>query len=198
MFSHFRKQIILLVVLLTAQYIIQAQGPVAIGQKAPGFSIDLLYEKKLLNLDSISKNKIVVIEFWATWCVPCIKAFPHLNELQKKFKTENVIFLSVTYESNKNKIDSFLKKHLLTTTIGLDMDLKMFKDYAAWAIPQTIIIDKQRNVVVSIHPEQLNENIIKDVLDGKPLNIPNYGKQTYFDPKGAEEYFRKLEKEGKN
>lgn len=179
-------------------YMGKTQAPVTIGQKAPKFIVDLFHEETPVCLDSISGNKIIVIEFWATWCVYCIKAFPHLNELQKEFDDKDVVFLSLTYESNRGKIDSCLKKYPLNTKVALDRDFRMFRAYGAWAIPQTIIINKSRDVVVSIHPDQLTAKIIKDVLEGKPLDIPNNGKQAYFDPKGAEEYFRKLEKEGKN
>ena len=175
-----------------------SQQPPSIGLRVPAFTVELMNEKKILELDSIDKEKIIVIEFWATWCVPCLKAFPHFNELQEKFKNKPVMFLSVTYERNNEKLIAFLEKHPIKTLVATDINLKMFKDYAAWAIPQTLIIDKNRNLVVSIHPEKITAEIIQDVLDGKKIDIKENGKQAYFDPKGAEEYFRKLEKEGKN
>lgn len=186
-----------IVVLLGHAAISQKSAP-AIGEQAPEFVLSDLSTGNNLTLDSIVKSNIVVIEFWATWCVPCVQAFPHINELKEKFSGKNIIFLSVTYEQNKEKIKEFITKHPLLTSVGLDNDLKMFKDYCAWAIPQTLIIDKNKKLLVSIHPDKINERIIQDILDGKKVNIPDNGKQTYFDPEGAEEYFRKLEREWKN
>jgi thiol-disulfide isomerase/thioredoxin len=172
-------------------------GPIKIGQKAPSFKLKILNKDRFIKLDSISENRIVVIEFWATWCGPCIQAFPHIDSLKQKFSNAGVDFLSITYETNENKLNKFLAIHPLNTLVCIDQDLKMFKDYQAWAIPQTLIIDKKRNLVVSLYPTKVTEQIIRDVLDNKPLDIPGNGHQTYFDPKGAEAYFRKVEKESK-
>src|ERR1700679_2534416 len=65
------------------------------------------------------KGKVVVLEFWATWCGPCIKAIPHLNDLAEQFKGKPVVFISVTSE-NEDVVRFFLKKHPMKTWVGLD------------------------------------------------------------------------------
>src|ERR1039457_5194390 len=65
------------------------------------------------------KGKVVVLEFWATWCGPCVKAIPHLNDLAEQFKDKPVVFISVTSE-NEDVVRIFLKNHPMKTWVGLD------------------------------------------------------------------------------
>jgi len=55
-------------------------------------------------------GKAVVLEFWATWCAPCVAAIPHLNELATQFKDRPVVFLSVSDET-PSVVEAFLQKH---------------------------------------------------------------------------------------
>jgi len=182
---------------ITLQNLHAQTAEIKIGQKVPGFKLKILNKNQFVSLDSISKSKIVVIEFWATWCGPCIHAFPHIDSLRQKFAGKNVDFISVTYETNEKKLNNFFVLHPLGTLICIDQDMKMFKAYQAWAIPQTLIIDKNENLAVSIYPTRLTEKIIQDVLDGKTIDIPENVRKPYNDPQGAEDHFRKIEKEEK-
>ena len=67
------------------------------------------------------RGKVVVLEFWATWCAPCVKAVPHLKRLVDEFKDQPVVFLSVTSEPAE-KIRKFLISHPMRASIGLDTD----------------------------------------------------------------------------
>jgi thiol-disulfide isomerase/thioredoxin len=63
-------------------------------------------------------GKVVVLEMWATWCGPCVKAIPHLNELAGKFKDRPVVFLSVTDEEQK-VVEAFLNKRRISGWVGI-------------------------------------------------------------------------------
>jgi thiol-disulfide isomerase/thioredoxin len=122
-----------------------------------------------------NKNKIYIVELWATWCVPCIAAMPHLNELNNKFKDKNVIFIAQdVMEDNREKVLAFVKQKAdaLSFSVafggaqGTDFDLKWIKAAGVDAIPQTFII--QNNILVwQTHPGMLNEEVLQLLVDGK-------------------------------
>ena len=92
------------------------------------------------------KGKVVFINFWATWCPPCIAEMPSINELHKKFRgNEHVIFLMVDVDKDYNKSDKFMKKR------GYEM--KVFNPasqippaFMQGTIPTTVILDKNGNI----------------------------------------------------
>src|SRR5690349_20820414 len=69
------------------------------------------------------KGKVYVIECWATWCGPCIRAIPHVSELQKKYKDKDVIVIGVdVWENDPAKVEAFVKK------MGDKMDYRVALD----------------------------------------------------------------------
>ena len=166
-----------------------------VGKPAFNFTLKKLNSEELLTLHSYDNSKIIVIEFFATWCGPCIEAIPHMNSLAEKFKGQNVEFLYVTYEEDETKINRFVERRKLVPPVAIDKDLAMIKQYEAWAIPQTLIIDKNKNVVVNTHPTKITEEIITAVLNNQPVTLEKNGERYYFEPKGAENYFRNQAKE---
>ena len=140
------------------------------------------------------KNKVFLIDFWATWCGPCIESIPHLNELVDKYK--NVKFISITYEP-ENLVKEFLKDHPMKSEVALDDDFKMFRSYNAWAIPNVVMINSKGKIAGRIHPSRLTEEIIEILLNGGVPDVEQTPEDA-FDPSGAEEYFRSfLEKQEK-
>jgi uncharacterized protein (TIGR03435 family) len=115
-------------------------------------------------------GKVVILEFWATWCGPCVGAIPHLNELAGQFKDKQVQFIAVTDEK-ENVIQPFLKKTPVKAWIGLTTDAT-FGDtnpYRVYAIPHTVIIDANGRIAAVMEPRALNSNLIELCLAGKPL-----------------------------
>ena len=139
------------------------------------------------------RNRVVIIDFWATWCPPCIESIPHLNELVAEFKMQPVTFLSITYESEE-MVERFLQKHPMNTTVGIDHNFEMFKSYAAWGIPMIFIIDKNGKIAGTIHPKYLTADVIRSVLAGETPKVEQHA--GWPDPDGAETYFRSLLKKG--
>ena len=134
------------------------------------------------------KGDVVILDFWATWCTPCIAGIPELNRLSKTF-ADRVRFLSVTYEP-EHMVKPFLRKHPMETTVCIDNDFKSFKAYQAWAIPMAVLIDRDGNIASVMHPDYLTSAVIEDLLEGNRIDLEQT--EAWPDPEGAEEYFRSL------
>ena len=104
-------------------------------------------EKKI----SSSENKILLLNFWATWCAPCIKEIPELIELKKKFKNNvEIYFLSV--DSNvKKAVPKFLRKNKLESLLVFnDEKLKVSSKFGVKVMPTTVIINKNFEEVAQV------------------------------------------------
>ena len=142
-----------------------------IGQAAPELSIEKFLqapegEKSLSALN----GKVVVLEFWATWCAPCVAAIPHLNQLNEEFRDKPVQFISVTRE-DEDVVAPFLKKKEMKSWIGLDTDRSVLKAYGIRSIPQTFVIDKKGIIAASLHPTELSSGMLEKALKGEKVEI---------------------------
>lgn len=110
-------------------------------------------------------GKTVVLEFWATWCSPCLANLPHLNQVQSHFTNASVIFISVTDEP-KEKIEKFLTKREMKGWVACDVTRDIYKAYGVSSIPRTIIIDKSGKVIYDGRPEQVDTALIASIQNG--------------------------------
>jgi len=130
---------------------------------------------------------VVVVDFWASWCAPCVGAIPKLDALRSELSNEPVRFFSVSYEP-KEKVKAFLEKHPMATTVGLDRDLATFTSYIAWGIPMTYVVDGNGKVAAVVNPGHLTAADVRAVLAGKAPAIDQH--PGWSDPAGAAKYFR--------
>jgi thiol-disulfide isomerase/thioredoxin len=160
------------------------------GTSRPEMDFRLLDAPSAPPLDwSNLEGGITVLDFWATWCAPCVAAFPKFNELEKNFADQPVRFISITYETPE-MILPFLAKHRLETQVALDNDFATFRSFKAWGIPAVYIFDRQGELLSVVHPEDLNRELIAGAIAGKVPEVSQ--SRGWEDPAGAEEYFRSL------
>jgi len=117
------------------------------------------------------RGKVVVLEFWATWCGPCVAAVPHLNELAEKYQVRGVQFIAVTDEA-ADVVEPFLKKKPIHSWIGLDADRSMFTAYGVTGIPHTVIVGRDGTVLGVTWPAQLTAQVLDDALAGRKPDLP--------------------------
>lgn len=130
------------------------------------------------------KGKVVVLEFWATWCGPCIKSIPHLNDLVEQFKDKPVVFISVTSE-NEDVVRNFLKTRPINASIGIDDYEVLNKAFHVEGIPHAIIVDANGRIAAIAHPAAIKPENLDEVLAGKKCSLP--APAVYTMSKAAEE-----------
>ncbi|MEI8330004.1 MAG: TlpA disulfide reductase family protein [Chlamydiia bacterium] len=117
------------------------------------------------------KGKVVVLEFWATWCGPCVQSIPHLNDLAEQFKDKPVVFISVTSE-NENVVRHFLKKHQMKAWLGLDDHQALNQSFHVQGIPHAVIVDAAGRIAAIAHPADIKPIHVEEVLAGKKCSLP--------------------------
>jgi len=168
-----------------------ARNPLKLGDERPGLAFHLLSGGENPTWKAM-EGKVVVIDFWATWCPPCIESIPKLNELHKKFDKQSIAFFSVTYEPGAY-VREFMKEHPIESEVGIDDSLTTFQNFQAWGIPTIFIFNRSGKLVASVHPKHLNADVLEAALRGE---VPQVEQSVpWKDPAGAEKYFRKLQDE---
>ena len=150
---------------------------IKVGDPAPK-----LYVGKWINGDPVKefeKNKIYVIEFWATWCGPCREAIPELSELNTRYKTQGVTFIGMNVlDGDQTLVEPFVKKmgKKMNYRVGIDkIENNIGLSDRAWldaanisGIPCTFIIDRQGLIAWIGHPDELPP-ILAQVVAGKNI-----------------------------
>lgn len=145
-----------------------------IGKEAPSLEVPLL-DGTQFNLASVKGQKIVILDFWTTWCGPCVMALPILAEVAELYKDRGVVFVAVNIEGvGPAEVQSFVDRKELDINVGVDEKQLAAGSYRVGPIPQTVIVGKE-GVVQTVHlgmapnlKEKLSEEL-DTLLAGKDL-----------------------------
>lgn len=119
-------------------------------KKAPDFTIRNLKGKNY----TLSKNTgkgLVIINFWATWCLPCVEEMKELKRIKNQNSNLNIEYLSISIDDAKTatKVKSVVRTRKYPFTILLDPNQKVYKKYHSTGVPHLFLIDKKGNIVYS-------------------------------------------------
>lgn len=168
----------LLVIHLSAQQL-------GVGDKVPDMNLpDCIFPEtnnmivKNLSLSNF-KNKIIVLDFWATWCGACISSMGKYESLQKKYKDQLQI-IAISHEE-VNRIQRFSKNRPTSLLLVVDTAESFRKYFDYRTVPHVVLIDKNRIVRAITHSEEINEQVIEKVSSGAPVSLSFKKDDTSFD-----------------
>jgi peroxiredoxin len=121
---------------------VREMGNVKDGESAPDFSLPDLSSNSV-TLSRYRGHKVVLMDFWATWCGPCRMAMPGLQDLQDKFKDRGLEILSINQRESVEPVSSFIQRKKYTFHVVLDQDGVVAGKYGVQGIPTLVLVDKQ-------------------------------------------------------
>jgi len=137
-----------------------------IGEKAPNFTLLNLSQKKVSFSDY--RGKVIILDFWATRCPPCIREIPHFVELQKEWVDKGVQIIGISLDrQGLNILKPFAKKYKINYPILLCNEITL-KNYSPIKfIPTTFVIDKESKIYkkyIGYRAKEIFEKDIKELL----------------------------------
>ncbi len=131
------------------------------GDTAPKFTLTTDQGRRITPTDF--GGRVLVLNFWATWCAPCVEEVPSLSEFQKRTAGSGVVVVGVSVDKNAKLYSQFLKRFRPSFETTRDPDAKIPSSYGTWKFPETYIIDRNGVVVQKVissrnwmDPEVLN------------------------------------------
>lgn len=144
---------------------------ISVGEKSP----ELVFEN-LINTSqhdirlSELKGKIVIIEFWASWCSPCLQAMSHLNQLQKAFPSQ-IRIIGVNNYDHISMIQRLSKQKGWSILLANDTAKKINQFYPHHIIPHTVVIDGKGDVAAITSADQISDSVIQRLIASKSISL---------------------------
>ncbi len=128
---------VFIILLLSGCY--SGSRPPRVGKAAPDFTVK--DSDRTVTLSQL-KGQVVVLNFWATWCPPCIEEMPSLVRMQQRMQSKGVTVLAVSVDVDESNYRRFLKDHNVNLLTVRDPDQKSNGLYGTFKFPETYIIDR--------------------------------------------------------
>ncbi|MBP6367466.1 MAG: TlpA family protein disulfide reductase [Nitrosomonas sp.] len=116
-----------------------------LDELSPTCSLTTLEGAPAHNLQEL-KGKVVYMDFWASWCPPCIKSFPFLNELENQLKEQGLQVIGVNLDEKVADAQAFLDSHPVDFSIVADPSKQCAKSFEVMAMPTSYLIDRKGNI----------------------------------------------------
>jgi cytochrome c biogenesis protein CcmG/thiol:disulfide interchange protein DsbE len=118
------------------------------GDTAPNFSIVTEHGKTLTRSDF--GGKLLVLNFWASWCPPCITELPSLNQFATEYASQGVVVLGVSIDKNEHLYKNFLAQRQVAFDTARDPEANISASYGTFQIPETYLIDRNGKVLEKV------------------------------------------------
>ena len=132
-----------------------------IATQAPPFTLTLFSGEKIRSEDLV--GKAIILNFWASWCIPCRAEAHTLESAWHKYKNQRVVFIGVNIQDKEEDARAFIKEFSITYVNGPDASGKIAIDYGVWGIPETFFIDPQGRITYK-HAGEITTPIVEAKL----------------------------------
>jgi peroxiredoxin len=126
----------------------ESKGPAVEGEKAPRFLFKDQFGKEF-SLSNF-QGKVVLINFWATWCIPCRDEMPSLDFLQRQMDQSQFAILALSVDESWGAVSQFIAQNGFTVPVYSDFDRKISTLYGTFKFPETYILDKKGKVALKV------------------------------------------------
>lgn len=170
------KTLVLLVLILTFSKNTFGQSEkkgLKIGDQVPEIEFSKLMHSELRNIKlSDFRGKMVILDFWASWCVPCVKALPKLDSIQREFK-EQLVILPITTDK-KEAISALFKNNSALKNIDLEFafDTNLQTYFPHRLLPHEVWIDRDGNIIAVTNDTEVTRENIRNKLRSPNIMIP--------------------------
>ncbi len=153
---------LLLILLIPLVHGCDERAETAAKEVAADFTLQL-FDGRTFTL-SKHQGKAVVVNFFASWCIPCKAEAPALEAVHREYLKKRVIFLGVAIKDTDSAAKGFVKKHALSFPTGLDRDETIKESFGVYGLPTTFFISRN-GLVTYTHSGAVTEELIKHELD---------------------------------
>jgi peroxiredoxin len=126
---------------VATEHLFEAMGMAKVaGKAAPDFTLPSI-DGQQVSLQQY-RGKVVFLNFWATWCIPCREEMPGLEQLHQKYQSEGLVVLAIDLKESAEQVKTFFQKHGLSFPSLLDQQGSVFRDYLVAGMPTTYLIGR--------------------------------------------------------
>ena len=134
------------------------------GEAAPDFEVET-FDGETLRLSDLN-GKVVVLNFWASWCPPCRWEMPFFETMWQEYRDQGVVFLGIAMSDTLENVKAFAEEAGVTYPVGLDTTTEIARDYEVLSLPTTFFIGKDGNIERKL-TSAANEGLLKIFLRGQ-------------------------------
>ena len=113
------------------------------------------------------RGKVVMVNFWATWCPPCLEEMPAMERLYRKHKEAGFTLVAISVDADPKKVKPFVSEHKLTMPIGVDPKMELANTYGVRALPSSFVIGRDGNLAaLAIGPRAWDNDAAHSLVEG--------------------------------
>lgn len=132
---------VLAMLMLEAGTLTATETITAANAPAPNFVVDNLFGGKQIELADF-EDKVVYVDFWASWCGPCLKSFPFMQELHEKYADRGLVIIAINLDQDPQDAHDFLEEHPVTFLVGQNAAADIAERYGVIAMPSSYIVGR--------------------------------------------------------
>lgn len=146
-----------------------------VGGLAPSCQLNSLDQSQRYDLQRY-KGKVVYVDFWASWCGPCIQSFPFMNKLENEFKDKGLAVVAINLDEELGDAKAFVTEHPVDFSIATDPEQQCAKQFQVKAMPSSYLIDRNgviREVHLGFRPGEAEQfrTVVEQILN--ELSVAN-------------------------